>query len=343
MSGVKQVVFNDGEGVDYTDFNALQDYLLAQLHDYVEGNGAAGGNPAICYTRGGGGPYEGSANTVYNLTGLLYQYTSTAVDGLSAQLLVYNVAANELATTLSVGDATNPRIDGIFIKIEKPEDAPVNRDFKDATTGLITSESMVKTKTTTLTKVVVPGTPAATPATPATPAGYAPWAYVYVPQNHNAVYTLAGYHIRDARIPFGNVEVYAGPGDTLYEASSWDVTKFGLEANTSAALEEYHVIPPVPGGPYRLYDYDQNYPGFPPILGGDWEFWRVDPDQTVTVIVDAGVATGDIYRHNYLWSGGYLRQTTFAENGGSRLALRIGQTAATDYITQVYFNFSGGF
>ena len=222
MSIVKEVLYNDGEYIDFNDANAAQRYLRSIAADIglapatrVTDNllGVGGFTHAdqvifpslnYAYSRyASGAPRPGgSARQITNLEGPLMQYTlGTGPDGTNPALLTYWAAADELLTTLDIGDA-DPRIDLICIKIDHVNGDSQTRDFKDATTGVISSQTFNKQRQTRLQVAVAKGTPAGSPTYPAPPAGYVPWCSVFVPAGYNSTYVTTT-HLRDFRVPLG--------------------------------------------------------------------------------------------------------------------------------------------
>jgi hypothetical protein len=133
-----------------------------------------------------------------------------SIDGVTPQVLAYRVAAGDLLTTLGTGDGTYERIDGIFIKIaDDVAGDSQSRDFEDAVTRELSSQTTNVKFRTSIVKSVVPGTPSATPVKPATPSGYVPWCYVRVRSTYAS--TFDPTHISDWRVPMrvGAVDVMA--------------------------------------------------------------------------------------------------------------------------------------
>lgn len=115
-------------------------------------------------------------------------------------------ALGDLTFTLDVGDATNPRIDLIEIKVTYIDGTPTNRDFKDATTGVVTTTTPNKERWVRVTAQINKGTPSATPAYPTPTAGFRAITAVIVPATSNA--PIDPGNVRDLRWPLGNVDVY---------------------------------------------------------------------------------------------------------------------------------------
>lgn len=229
----KEILFNDGEGLDYNDFNTMQRQARALVCDGLLANRARTEQSLVSTIEqghlfaiglGGAPQVGGGALTVTNHAGVIAFPTSISVGLSDPNFLVYYLSAGELLSTLAVGDATNPRIDLICVKLEQvSNDAADNetRDFKDATTGVITSQTMVKRRKVKLTKQVVAGTPAGSPVEPAVPAGFKKWAAITVPANHNAVFTPVTHQLIDYRMPIGFYTSFVRPGEAT--SSAWTV------------------------------------------------------------------------------------------------------------------------
>lgn len=248
---VRFVNFLDGEGASHTDMNAFRDYMralegdmrLGALLHMVNQQSASIAVPktTALYASGlGAAPVPSGTNLqINNVAGPVHQnLLTTEPDGATPQLLTYWVEANELQTTLGAGDATNPRIDLIEVKLEVVDESE-SRDFMDAS-GIVSSTTGVTRKKIQLTKNTKVGTPAATPAAPSVTAGYVPWCYVWVPATYASTF---GYlHIWDFRYPLGySRPLVAGPG--MY-SSAWTYSAGGGTWSSSAGSQALYV--PVP-------------------------------------------------------------------------------------------------
>ncbi len=213
-----RVLFNDGEGLDLTDLNDLSafdrafmiDGLLAcnaqtdLTDDLPSASYLFAPTAAQAYAKP-----TGTAKQITNAAGWIGQWTSAgAADGLTPKFLFFKLAAGDLLTTLDAGGGNN-RWDGLFVKITEVDADSQDRDFKDATTGALTSQTLYKKRRTQLDFSVVKGTEATNPSFPSTPSGYVPYAYIYMPTGFSSVLTTA--KISDMRVPmrFGSVTLYA--------------------------------------------------------------------------------------------------------------------------------------
>jgi hypothetical protein len=235
---VKFLNIADGMEGAHTDINADRDFRrclegdmkLGALFHHVVPAGTAGfldirPKRQLCFAHGVSGmPYPtGTAKQIGNFGGLITQKLSTnVVDGDTPDQLSYWLDADELLTTLATGDATNPRIDLIELQLGVT-DVTETRDISDASGFITSTAGIVTRKRITVTKNVVQGTPGAAPALPATTTGYMPWAYVWVPANHNAVFDQL--MVSDVRFPLGyaRAALHASNG-WIVTAGDWDVT-----------------------------------------------------------------------------------------------------------------------
>jgi hypothetical protein len=254
-----------GLGLDHTDANFGRDIqrivegdmrLGALLHraspyDFIDPSP----HLSVAYCSGVGGfpyPHASTARRIRNAGGLIHQYTSTAVpNGTTPVLLSYWLESDELLSELTVGDATNPRIDLIEYKLDVLDESE-SRDYKDNATGVVTTTSGVTRKKIRMTRSVTIGTPSATPALPTGTAGYVPWCYVWVPATHNAVFT--DLHLSDMRIPLGYQRplVMASVGAPV-TAGDWPLTTvptatFGARQSGGAGEDVIFLCPTLDAG-----------------------------------------------------------------------------------------------
>lgn len=204
----KEVFWNDGEGLTHGDLNDAERFLLAKIYDQILTQpigsllAQSGGSDlefgaqnstevatthAYCLSPGRAYLRKGTAvNKIQIAPGTLLQKVGTS-DGSEPKFLAFTFLGTE-EVTISNGDATNPRCDLIQMKLEVVESDSQTRDFKDATTGVITSTTMNKKRRVQCTLSVKAGTPAATPTVPDPDSGYVGVAFVQV----NATYTSGG-------------------------------------------------------------------------------------------------------------------------------------------------------
>src|SRR5260221_4402106 len=191
----KTGLFNDGEGWVHTDSNDAQRFLAARLHDQIFekliGN-FSGSDPefggvntntstawSYCVDIGSAYPKQGSANNKIKLaSGTLFQKLANS-DGNEPSLLAYTFDGTD-EFTLANGDATNPRVDMLQMKLSYLETDVQSRDFQDATTHVVTTQTMNKKRKVQLALSIKQGTPASSPTYPTPDTGYVPIACVVV-------------------------------------------------------------------------------------------------------------------------------------------------------------------
>lgn len=221
----KEVLFNNGEGLVHTDLNNLQGYIRSQIFDtlgQVARLGLGGiedqyrlPSASYCYAIGAGGAptaiggsfYGGSGRTMKNRAGVIFQMIGDATDqdpgtpsGDSPEFLAYHVEEDELETTFAANASGSDRIDLVCIKLDVVTGDPQTRDIEDATTRVVTTESLYKQSQVRLVKTVVQGTPAGSPVEPAVPSGFVRLAAAYIT---NGLTDLVANLLRDHRIPIG--------------------------------------------------------------------------------------------------------------------------------------------
>lgn len=263
---IREVLFNDGEALDFGDLNNVQRYLRCQAWDemfalqikiagafFFEERWGALPDAGHCYAMGGGQiSGGGSARQLVSFAGLIGQCTASfggQPNGTDAQFLAYYLTDNEINVTTAIGDATNPRIDIVCVKLSY-ESADVtddeSRDFQDATTLAPSSQTFVKKRKVKMQSQLVAGTPGVTPAEPAVPSGYVKLAAVTVPATHNTTHDWLT-NGRDYRMPIRPVRqnVYAfgnGPGVNVESGWATAITSGGLQS--SAGSQVVRIFPP---------------------------------------------------------------------------------------------------
>jgi hypothetical protein len=196
----EQVYFSDGEGITHGDLNDMQRALEAKIWDQIiheqigsvdiasaardpQFGGQDGANHPVsrCYCLNPGAAYlrQGSSNHKIQLApGTLLQKIA-AQDGADPKLLAYTFVGTE-EWTLTNGDATNPRVDLLQMKLEYITDTLELRDFEDATTRAVTTSNTAKRRRVQCTLSVKAGTAGASPTIPEPDAGYVPVGSVMV-------------------------------------------------------------------------------------------------------------------------------------------------------------------
>jgi len=358
---LNEVLWNNGEGITLGDLNDAQRYTKALLLDYVMGEGRAwhdytgtqpSPDPKHCYVPHAlsAFPYSSTARVVNNNAGVLMQWTGSSSivppDGLTPAFKLFPVADGQLATTLSIGDATNPRVDAIFIKIEEIDADSQARDFEDAVTGAKTSQTFFKKKRTQLSKNVIEGTPGANPLVPATPAGYVPWCYVYVPATHNAAFTNQQLH--DKRMPVRRAASFTPAGSIYYGGAVPGNSYVTLDTSTDeifipflgppfAKIVAVRLIATINNalGKSRLVRYRLNAQNQICAHGTNPHDMAVG-DQLQDVVdqgSNSGLTKGVIWGNG--WNAGPRGSRLDADNGGSVLAWHI-EADADSTSSQIY-------
>lgn len=203
----KEFLFSDGEGIDYNDLNNLQRLLRRELYDelllelgYV-GEPVPNGSvlrpfgPALAVRGQGAG--EGRLIDILGGFGVWF---GTGADPDYAKWPFYFAGAADVV--IGVNALGGVRHDLVCARVQKVDGASESRDFKDATTGAITTQSMNKRRTQTLDYVVVAGTVVATD--PNVPAGYQKIARLRLPNGFTDVLQT---YVDDYRTPFGSALV----------------------------------------------------------------------------------------------------------------------------------------
>lgn len=247
-----QVLFNNGEGAVHTDFNrvgsraaasALDQILLRQVGNLgvsadpdIVGVTTIPGHDSLIYTSTGGDCViqQGAAATQVKLgTGTLFQRrpSPAAVDGTEALFLPYTIVESDSTQfTISAGHATLPRIDIVQVKLEWIDGATESRDIEDATTRIVTSTTVSKTRQVQATFSVKAGTAAATPSYPAPDTGYGIVASIRVPSTWTTGTTPDGtgsttlLGLRQCTMPIGVSMHCVTPLENAANGTNWTVT-----------------------------------------------------------------------------------------------------------------------
>lgn len=176
--------FNDGQEIVYEDINkityALEKTMIEDVvHQIMQRTENAFFDDS-CLVQ------YASATAVTISAGLGIQTDSSQTSPQSKKRLIKQ--ASTTTENLNTPDGTNPRIDTICVKSDVITELTETRKFKNASTSVISNESLVTQKDWSIDIVVVTGTPAGSPSAPSTPSGYIKIAELYV----TAVTGLAG-------------------------------------------------------------------------------------------------------------------------------------------------------
>lgn len=373
---IKEVLFNNGEGVEETDLNLLQRMLRAQLWDSVVGHlartseGDVEPSTSHLYALGAGG-YPKASVTAAKLdfgAGLILQrIAATDVDGDDPYLLAYELGAAEAALaalSFTANSSGNPRYDVVQVKLEHIDnDAGDNatRDIEDAATRAKTSTTFVKRRKVRLTASIVVGTPAGSPTEPAVTAGYVKLCAVLIPDGFAITDVLINTNIRDYRMPlgYGPFDVHPTTGG-IPSGSDWP--DLALAGRASGAASEVLHIPILGCGAsqggrvVRVGLHAHRGGAVAPTI----ELIRFNPfaaEASAVVVRDltASLALGttpsayqevDLSTGTPIWANGYEAGLANAVADGSTdipyLALRITSGQNVDIVRLVRFGVAGG-
>lgn len=168
--------FNDGQEIVYEDLNKIS-YALERtmiedvVHQIMQRTENAFFDDS-CLVE------YASATAVTIRAGLGIQTDNTQTSPQSKKRLIKQ--ATQTTSNLAAPDGTNPRIDLICVKSDIITELTETRKFKNASTSVITNESLVTQKDWSIAISVVQGTPAGSPSAPAIPSGYIKIAELYV-------------------------------------------------------------------------------------------------------------------------------------------------------------------
>lgn len=214
MAILKEVLFNDGEGVVHTDVNNVQRFANSLLLDAVVGplcgtEGAGGPLDSVCYAiKNGGAVYAHGSNArevrFQEGTILVAAGTSTP-DGNAPNLRPFYMTEDDVSTKQRPVATVNPRWDILSVRIAESSGDSATRHFKDAVTGALTSQSIAKRLNWTATFTWTQGTEDASPTEPSTPAGDVKICAVKITP---AMTTFnSDTDMRDYRVPLGSSKI----------------------------------------------------------------------------------------------------------------------------------------
>lgn len=163
-----RINFNDGQEIIYQDLKSISPALELELYDRIlyevmnrQQNVFFGDSFKAIFV---------NSTTVQITSGSGFQYDSTQVDPEPKNRLLY--LASSTNKTIAAANPSNPRIDIVCVKANRATTSTVSRNFKDATSGVVTSVSQDTETDWSADIVVTTGTAAASPTAPATPSGY---------------------------------------------------------------------------------------------------------------------------------------------------------------------------
>lgn len=268
----KGVLFTDGEGADFDDLNDLRGYgdarLLDQLLEHQIGGPLGGTEPdAELYgAHAGNAPLGSVVPVAYTLTageaylfadgtpgnelriapGVVFQKLA-AKTGDEPTFVSYEIGASDFTFTIANGDATNPRVDLVQIKLEYVNGNSESRIVQDPLPSVLQSvQTPNKKRRIQATCSVKAGTPAATPTFPAPDAGYVALGAVHVPATWTAasgIDTAPPVNPTDAGMMQLSVPLRVTPHvvmprsfdyDSGAAATNWSLNTNGLAVATGA-------------------------------------------------------------------------------------------------------------
>jgi hypothetical protein len=281
----KGVFYTDGEGADVADLNNMRGSgdarLLDQVLAHLAGGPLGGTQPDVDLygAHGGDVPLGSSIPVAYTLTageaylfadgtpgnelrvapGTVFHKTA-AKSGDAPTFLAYDIGAADFAFTIANGDATNPRIDLVQIRLELVTGDNESRIIQDPPPSVLQSVlSTPKKRRVQATCTVKAGTPAATPTFPAPDAGYVALGAIHVPATWTAAQgimaapalptSLAG--MMQLSVPMRVTPYVVFPKDFDYDSqaggANWSLNAQGLSVATGAGTGLL-VHPPVISG-----------------------------------------------------------------------------------------------
>ncbi len=186
-------LFNDGEGLDVDDVNAISQQIQALSLDFVEGmraisaldGGQAYATADKIFTIGKSACEPVALNLMIKnpmgFTVLQRQNSAGLMDGLTPRFLACYMPI-ETEFEFEPPHATLDRIDLVCLQVAEESSDLLDRDFEDATTHVKSTQSMYTRKRTVINVEIVQGTPSATPVPPTgdIPIGYGVYHAVYV-------------------------------------------------------------------------------------------------------------------------------------------------------------------
>lgn len=293
------VLFSDGEGIVLSDLHAMQRNIHAMLTDQIlqsviggvantgitqpDFGGQNGANvPTLwAYTLSPGAAYLrlGSANNKIQVApGTLLQKIANSDGGGSSLAPFWFDGSSAGEFTLGNGDATNPRIDLLQMKLEYISDTPVSRDFKDAVSGQLTTNPLTASRRRVqCTLSVKQGTPAGSPRIPDPDTGFVPLGFALVgpgwtssggtPQfGANGWFTLTNkVLVFDIRMPVKVRPIFVPPSE-FRTVINWAITNSGSSAMTSSSTNT--LLVPCPAGAGRIIGVSTQLINSTPIASG---------------------------------------------------------------------------
>lgn len=255
---VSELLYNDGEALDYNDLNNAQRHARSMLYDGVHGTLArvverdyqpqAVSSTGHAWTIGNGcQPYVSASTLTVSFTpGAIGFKASGVPDGTDPLFLWYHMGLAEVSLTAGAADATNPRWDIVQIKIEHAEGTSETRDFS-TTGGVLSSVSFNKRRRTKLTASIKAGTAAASPSEPTPDAGYVKLCAIHIAATATVITPTT---VRDYRMPVGYRVIDMIPGLHCGRDTQWSVDVTGMVTGDGNATPRRLYATPQLGTPF---------------------------------------------------------------------------------------------
>lgn len=168
--------FNDGQEIVFEDFNAISSATQREFYDRILYNMLLQTEDAFF---GDGFLTTFATNTSVSVAaGVGLQRDNTQVSPEPELRVLYRSAP--VTVNIASPDLSNDRIDIVVVKAAIVTEISATRKFKNATTSVITNETLPLQKDWESLVEVVSGTPGISPTVPSTPSGYIKIAELYV-------------------------------------------------------------------------------------------------------------------------------------------------------------------
>lgn len=255
---ISELLYNDGEALDYNDLNNAQRHARSMLYDGVHGTLARAverdyqphvvSGTEHAWTIGNGcQPFVSASTLTVSFTpGAIGQKAAGVPDGTDPLFLWYHMGLAEVSLTAGAADATNPRWDIVQIKIEHAEGSAETRDFS-TTAGVLSSVSFSKRRRTKLTASIKAGTPAASPTEPTPDAGYVKLCAIHIAATATVITPTT---VRDYRMPVGYRVIDLLPGQHCYKDPQFTVGGYGQVTGDGNATPRVVLAMPQMGAPF---------------------------------------------------------------------------------------------
>ena len=169
--------FNDGQEITFEDLSRIAiasergifDRIVYQLMQRKE-DAFFGDSFFVSYA---------TSTSVSVRAGVGFQTDGTQVSPEPQKRMLY--LASNTTVSLDAPDGANDRIDIICVKHRVSDELTESRKFKNASTSVVTTESLVTQKDWNAEVIAVSGTPAGSPSAPSVPSGYLKIAECLVP------------------------------------------------------------------------------------------------------------------------------------------------------------------